>query len=1055
MTRNRQGANVQQFSGELSHNRYSPNHRNHLGGVRPVRPHSPIKRPTRSDRTEEANEAVVPSVSVDDVLSLLLPPPIAVKKPKLRSGLILGLALIQTIVPTAGCHRQFYRKQADQEVSELIREKACTVARPPETRLGILPDRRSRMFNPFDPDFQPAPLDDPASNKYMQCVDGRRGYPMWDAAGQTNITESPDWWQFLPLDENGVLVLNADTAVQLALLHSPDYQQQLEQLYLSALDVSSERFRFDTQFFGGARTFLTADGRRRNGGSDSSTRLEVGPYSTGRRNLALQRSFATGGELVAGVANSIVWELSGPNAQSASTVLDFSLIQPLLRNAGRDRVLERLTLSERRLLSNVRAFERYRRSFYLNITVGRSTESNVQRSGGVFGVGLSGFTGLGGGFAGLTGGGGGAAGFGGVPQAGGLLGLLQDQLQIQNLEENIARLSENLLVLENTLVELLTTIPDDAEAIVRQRLQVAQARSALLSSQSQLVQQKVGYQTSLDRFLVQLGLPPYICVRIDDPILKRFELIDRELRGRREQLVDVRTNVGALNVSLLETAKPVINEETGLPESTIEWTPKVADFLRDLKQQIDPLADFRETLLEDDLPRVKEDLAQFIETLPDRRSQNESLYDLYEQEKAQICTLLNIKEIDESIFEIEELDELSDELADRFTALQERLESYGERIQALDESIEDLLANQGAGDESDLAVRLRDEIILESQDLLAELGDDVLAVQLIQARARVESVLLPEIEIDPAEAFQIARVNRRDWANARASLVDSWRLIEFNADDLESSLDVVFSGDVQNVGNNPFALRGDTGRLRVGLQWDAPITRLQERNTYRQSLIEFDRAKRSYYQYEDGIWSLMRSTVRQLQQNRLNFELGRQAVRIAAAQIELNEDIRLLRDARGLNSGPTAAQDTIRALDALLASQNQLLNIYVNYEVVRRGLYFDLGVMDLTPDGLWMDPGELDAEYLLTLPGTKNPNLCGCCEDECCIPIRRQPLGPNYGYAYGAMLESGVVPNEVIISDVPVGEPVPVQNDYTGGVPMDQPIQRMPQPISVSGEAPL
>ncbi len=322
----------------------------------------------------------------------------------------------------------------------------------------------------------------------MHRVDGKKGYPLWHAAGTTNTAENPGWWQYLPLDENGVLHLNAESAVQLALLHSPIYQQNIETLYLSALDVSSERFRFDTQFFGGARSFLTADGRDRAGaGGNSSTRLEVGPYSNGRRPLAAQRSFASGGDLVVGFANSVVWELSGPNTQSASTVFDFAMLQPLLRGAGRDRILERLTLSERRLLSNVRSFERFRRSFYLNITMGRQLESQTRRSGGVFGVGLGGFTGLGSGFAGLNGGGqGGQAGFGGgggnagVPQAGGFLGLLQNQLQIRNVEENVARLKENLLILEDTLVELLTTIPEDAEAIPRQKLQIAQARSAIL-----------------------------------------------------------------------------------------------------------------------------------------------------------------------------------------------------------------------------------------------------------------------------------------------------------------------------------------------------------------------------------------------------------------------------------------------------------------------------------------------------------------------------------------------------------------------------------------------
>ncbi len=934
-----------------------------------------------------------------------------------RYALIAAL-LFSVLGVCAGCHRQYYRKQADNEAHALIAEKSRHVARPPLMPVNIDIGRNSRMFNPFDLDFQPMPVDDPASHRYMQCVDGRRGYPMWHAAGVTNTTENPDWWQFLPLDENGVLVLDADTAVRIALLQSPDYQRQREQLYLSALDVSSERFRFDSQFFGGANTAIDV---RAEGGIPGSSnafvsRYELGADSNGLNDLVVRRAFATGGELVAGVANNITWALSGPSSQTATTILDFSLIQPLLRGAGRDRVLERLTLAERRLLSNVRAFERYRRAFYLNITVGRGIESTVQRSGGVFGVGLGGFTGLGSGFAGLGGGGGGFGGGGGVPQAGGFFGLLQDQLQIQNLEENISRLSENLLVLDNTLIELLTTIPDDPEAIIRQRLQVAQARSALLNAQNQLLSRQAAYQASLDEFLGQLGLPPYICVRIDDPVLQRFELIDRELRSRRESLIGVRTAVGQINVELLGETRSVVDQNTGLPETQIEWTPSVAEKFRRLREEFQPLVEFNKMLLEQDLPRIASDIDRLKGALPKRQSQNSTLIDLYRQERENICTLLNLEEVDESIFDISELPGTVDRLIADYQKLQMRLASYTQRLLDLDQTIQQFIA-RGGGDATprELAKQLRDEVILPSQDLLAELGDDVLALQLIQARARTESVLLPEVDIDPATAFAIARKNRRDWANARASLVDSWRLIEFNADDLESSLDLTFRGEMSNDGNNPFKLDSDSGRLRVGLEWDAPITRLQERNTYRQSLIEFEQAKRTYYQYEDGIWRLLRGQVRQLQLNRFNFELGRQSVRIAAAQIELNDDIRSFRDARGLSSGPTAARDTISALEDLLNSQNSLLNIYVNYEVVRRGLDLDLGTMELTPEGLWIDPGSVSSDDLLMLPGTSAGGMleCGC--NECGLPLESSPTEAIYGVSY--QLEP--VPGSDVIGEIP------------------------------------
>lgn len=875
-----------------------------------------------------------------------------------------------------GCHRQYYRKQADCEAHSLIAEKASHVARAPNIAIHVDVDRRSRMFNPFDVDFQPMPLDDPASYQYMQCVDGRRGYPMWEAAGVTNTAESPDWWEFLPLNEDGVLVLNADTAVRIALLHSPDYQAQIEQLYLSALQVSAQRFEFDTQFFGGTGGSFLRTGADR---GDNST-FTLGSAATDRnRTLSLNRRFAAGGNLIAGMANNIVWELSGPNQHSVSTAFDFAFLQPLLRLAGRDVVLEDLTAAERALLANVRSFERYRRSFYLNVTVGRPIESTVQ-------LGPTTIAGIG------------NTGFG----AGGFLGLLQSQLQIRNSEENISRQAENLQILQASLIEGLTTIPEATGAgagqFVTDRLQVAQARSGLLNSQSALVNQQANYQRSLDQFLRTLGLPPYICAELDDPILNQFELIDRTLRLRNEELIALRASLGDTNVSILELGVYEVDPDTGIPVAQLNWTDALSELITQLRKEAQPLANFTRDLIETDLPVVEKDIETLSESVSKRTSQNASLEQLYRREQESICGLLNLSQIDESIFAVDELEGLSTDLKIQFGELKQRLKSYEQRIKDLDEAFAKLMEEGSQIDDpKKLAARLRDDVVLASQDLVAELGDDILTMQLIQARARTESVLLPNVDIDPETAVRIARKNRRDWANARATLVDSWRDIEVVADSLESNLDLEISGSIANVGNNPVNFRGRNGQVQVGLQWDAPITRLNERNAYRSALIDYERTKRDYYQFEDGVWQLLRAEVRQLHANRMTFELGRQAVRIAAEQIELNAFRRANNEARGVGSGPTAARDAIDALSALLNAQNQLLNIYVNFEVVRRGLDFDMGTMELTPDGQWIDPNEFSTDIMLGLAGTTDGGMVGC--NDCCLPNMRLPVEPDYRWA--------------------------------------------------------
>jgi hypothetical protein len=259
-------------------------------------------------------------------------------------------------------------------------------------------------------------------------------------------------------------------------------------------------------------------------------------------------------------------------------------------------------------------------------------------------------------------------------------------------------------------------------------------------------------------------------------------------------------------------------------------------------------------------------------------------------------------------------------------------------------------------------------VIFGVPSLLAQLAADALDMSLIQARARVDAVQLVPIDMTWDFAVELARRYRHDWMNARASLVDTYRLIFFNADALQSTLDVTFRGDIRNVGDNPLDLSGRQGRVQMGLEWDGPWTRLRERNTYRQALIEFQQARRSFYAFEDTISSSLRSTVRTIDLNQLNFEERRIAVLSAIEQVVLNDELQKFREERGLASGATTARDAVSALTDLQEAQNLFLGIWVNYEALRMILDLDLGTMQLDAEGNWIDPGPMGPSYGLRLP---------------------------------------------------------------------------------------
>ncbi|MEX2307096.1 MAG: TolC family protein [Pirellulales bacterium] len=838
----------------------------------------------------------------------------------------------------------------------IIDHKAVEVGSTPGA-FSIEVDPRSRMYDSSNPDCPPMPPDDPVSHQLMHCVDCKPGSPCWQHMGTTPYTDNPTWQDYLPRDDDGNVVLDLTGAVQLALLESPSYQQQLETLYLSGLDVTFERFRFDAQYFGNSSIFFTNEGRVRANTPVGSSLLEVQPL-----NLQVQKLTATGGELVVGFANSLMWQFAGQDNYTSSTLIDFNLVQPLLRMGGRIFVMERLTIAERALLANVRQMEHYRRGFYLNVVTGREPGEGPNRRGGFFGgSGLEGFAGVGGGGFGRVGGFGGGfggQGFGftggaGAQQAGGYVGLLQTAQVIQNQYANIAALGDSLEQLQAAY-----------EAGRIDRFQVDLARQALYNAQSQLLNSDATYESALDNFKFQHGLPPDLPVKVADPMLDHFNLLDSDLAGLQIRVTDVLT-VLREGTQAAET-EGAQDEPLALPTAPppdAEMEIEATDFASLVRRSAELTSASRQRF-----EAAQQDVLRLDQALPARRA---ALRRLAEREEAKQA------ELDPDLLSVERLDQ-------RVEALKRELELLGQRLTAAWARLDGL-----TGDVALPPVEHRAQLT----GALTELSGALMELSLLQARARLDAITFEPVDLTAEEGFCIASRHRRDWMNARAALVDSWRLIHFNANDLESNLDLVFSGDIANASDNPFDLRASNGRLRVGLEFDAPLTRLAERNVYRQSLIEYQQARRNYYQFRDRVQRNVRSTLRQLRLDDLNFELRRAAVHVGITQVDLAR-LRLSEPARpvapGLPGQPsqpggasqfgaTVARDLVNALIDLLNVQNDFLSVWVDHEVQQLNLDFELGIMELDTQGIRIPHDQPLRTYLAELPCTVPCELPDAC----------------------------------------------------------------------------
>ncbi len=898
--------------------------------------------------------------------------------PKFFSCFIL-LCVVATLT-FSGCSRQHYRQKADHEIYSLLKNGT----KDPRWKLddySIKVDRQSRMYNPSNPDCEPIPQDDAAAHSKMLEVDGKKGSKHWNDNGRAKSVENPDWKQYLLLNEKGEVALDKEASVDLALLHSPEYQSALESLYLSAMRVSQERFRFDVQFFGGDSLFYAANGRLR----DGSTSLTNDAFLEGTKLLA------TGGELVAGLANSITWTFNGQNTWHGDSLLNVGLVQPLLRGAGRKIALEDLTQSERDFLAAIRQMVFFQQGFYTKTITGQG------RQAAPGGIGASNLPSFGGGF----------------------YGLLARQIQIQNLRQNIIGLEENL--------QRFQAIHEADQIDI---FSVQETREGLLNAQSQLLTTISSYDSDVDTYLRSLGLPPDLKVDVKDPLMEQFQLTSLSL-------MDLQEEINVLLADIRKVDEPI----------PADFSDRLTDFMARTRSEMATL-DNDMQVLERSVPERIKGLNSLESQLAEQIQRGERIDPSIYSEQIFLDRVAQLREQEipenheklEAVFLLMELivqtdhetlsqmirdDAFSDEIKDALVLLKldgESSTAENQRIEQMQlnvaesektlESLRALLQNEAASQESTVksqylddaeqAKAIRDFLDMKEskqnqaptdaqlliadlqkvdpyriwvRNILAEYQYEVSTLSILQTKSRLDAVTLVPTELDTESAFRIAEQNRLDWMNERAALVDQWRQIELTANQLRGDLTLTLDGEMGTIDKDGVRLNRENSRLRMGLAWDSPLTRHNEMLRYRESQIRYQAARRNYYTYVDAIKAMIRQLVRDIRVSQVDFEIKRNAIFVSATQLD-SAQLALMEPApRGTTIDTDTSRRLVSSLQSMLNSQNDFLNTWVDYQTVRMQLDLNMGTMQLDDKGRWIDPGVMSNDrqgpasgYRITTP---------------------------------------------------------------------------------------
>lgn len=691
--------------------------------------------------------------------------------------------------------------------------------------------------------------------------------------------------------------------VRLSRLNSREYQTASEQLYVSALNVSLQRFDYRIHFsqtgngtdvrYTHDRFIATDATGSRNSFTENSLAIASG--------FQLEKMLATGGNLLARFANDVVLTFNGPNgfASRVSSEMFFAFTQSVLQ---RDILLDPLIQSERDLVYAARDFTRFRKAFFFDLA---SQYYNILRT--------------------------------------------YRRIEIE---------SQNYISFVRTF--------EQAQWEVRARVnngpnpvEVDQFEQGMLNGRSNLIAQCNQLEQQLDQLKLTMGLPTEQPIRITFVELDRLTLLDQvEVAVERVRRWRLRVEQELDELPLRRT--DLINDSLFMVERLIEWRDlrkRYDSSSVPYEQEITELADWL------NLEQARNVYARTIGTYRRITSGTETQPAVYVYLRAADALSAQIRLIDRQLEyagnapDLAPIGQQLDDLREQLTASREAVAGIRD-ADSVSQLLEDLkpqidIADQLIGrlnryyDYDDLATtQERNRKAVAVVDRLLTLTEELL---------NSSGTGLPAVDMDVNDAMLTALIQRLDLMNERGALADDWRRVKLAADDLKSVLNLNASHRIRTDNNQPFDFDFDESLTELKLSLDLPFNRRSQRNLYRRQLINYQAGRRSVMQFEDDIKFAIRNDLRELDLLRVQYPISVTQAALAAEQV-ISVQLQL-----ALGVAAVRGTDLLLALQTSREALTSVANARINYLVSRAEFVFDLELMQLDEDGVW--PELTDTDY--------------------------------------------------------------------------------------------
>lgn len=206
-------------------------------------------------------------------------------------------------------------------------------------------------------------------------------------------------------------------------------------------------------------------------------------------------------------------------------------------------------------------------------------------------------------------------------------------------------------------------------------------------------------------------------------------------------------------------------------------------------------------------------------------------------------------------------------------------------------------------------------------------------------------------------AIRTALKYRLDLAVQFARVADAQRATVVAADGLKADFDLnasaAYGGGLGALsgGADDTSLRLDGGTYGAGASFNLPIERTAERNSYRISLINLDRAIRAAQEQEDGVKLDILNALRDLRVAAEDLKIQSYSIATAQRRVDAAELF--------LDLGQGEARDLTEAVTALNEAKDSFTSSLIDYRVAELSLQRDLGLLQVGGDGIFVETADL------------------------------------------------------------------------------------------------